>query len=85
MLGGVRDVAFSISHEQTQRKQVSAVFQLCSFSVFLKDRLFSFDDDLGIIFHISKHFLWALVWRGDSNEYPQHMYVFVWRTEENDP
>ena len=26
--------------------------------------------------------LWVLIMRGDSNEYPQHM--FLWRTDENE-
>ena len=35
-----------------------------------------FDDNLGIIFHISpwKLTLWVLIW-GDSNEYPQHVFM----------
>ena len=39
-----------------------------------------FDDNKSIIFHISplKRMLW-----GDSNEYPQHM--FLWRTDKNYP
>ena len=36
-----------------------------------------FEDNLEIIFIISpqKHMLWVLIRRGDSNEYPQHMFL----------
>ena len=40
-LGGMRDVAlFSISHEQTQKKNASGLFLPCMISLLLKDLLF---------------------------------------------